>query len=311
MEYRTLGRTGLQVSALALGGSPLGSAFREVAETEAIETVHAALNHGINVIDTAPFYGMTESERVLGLALKGISRDRYYLSTKVARFGRTMEEFDFSAKRTARSVDESLQRLRLDYVDFIEVHDMEFGDMAQVIEETIPALRRAVEQGKARFIGVTGLPLKLFRQVIEATEIDMIQSYCHYCLNDTALLDLLPLARERGIGVFNSAPLAMQLLTDAGPREWHPAPAAVREQCAKAAKLCRDRGSNLGKLALQFSVANPDIHTNVVGTGSAQRILQNIRDLEEPLDRELLADVLQILEPIHNVTWPSGRPENN
>jgi L-galactose dehydrogenase len=311
MQFRKLGNTGLDVSILAFGGSSLGSEFEEIDEGEGVRTVHVAVDNGINLIDTAPYYGLTKAETVLGKALREIPREKYYLATKVGRYGKTQEDFDFSAQRVTQSVDESLLRLHVDYVDFIQVHDMEFGDIEQIINETIPALRRVQQQGKARFVGITCLPVAMLRRVMEQAEVDQIQSYCHYCLNDSALADLLPYLRERGVGIFNSAPLAMRLLSDEGPPQWHPAPDTLKVRCAEAARFCREQGSDIGKLALQFSVAKPDIHTNIVGTASPQRILQNIRDIEEPLDEELLTSVLQILEPVHNLTWLSGRPENN
>lgn len=311
MKYRTLGRTGLEVSILGFGGSSLGGAFRDVDESEGIRTVHVAIDSGINLIDTAPFYGLTKAETVLGRALREIPREKYLLATKVARYSYKEKDFDFSADRVTRSVDESLARLGVDYVDFIQVHDMEFGSIEQIIHETIPALRKVQAAGKARFVGITCLPVKLFRQVIEQVEVDQVQSYCHYCLNDTALAGLLPLFQEKGIAVFNSAPLAMRLLSDEGTPDWHPASPEVKARCAEAARYCRECGSSLAKLALQFSVANPDIPTSIVGTANPARILQNIREIEEPLDGELLAGVLEILKPIHNLTWQSGRPENN
>ncbi len=311
MQYRTLGATGVKVSALAYGGSSLGSAFRPIDEAEGIRSVHVALDHGINLIDTAPYYGATTAETVLGKALKGIARDRYILATKVARYGPQLADFDFSAARVIRSVDESLARLGVDHVDFIQVHDMEFGDLEQIVHETLPALRQVQAAGKARFVGISGLPVRLFKHVLDRVPVDQIQSYCHYCLNDTALADLLPYLQEKRVGIFNSAPLAMRLLSSEGPPAWHPAPAALREKCAEAAAFCRARGADLGRLALQYAMANPAIHTHVVGTANPTRVLQNIADAEAPLDRELLAGVLAILQPVHNLTWPSGRPENN
>jgi L-galactose dehydrogenase len=311
MQYRRLGGTGLEVSILAFGGSSLGSEFGQIDEAEGIRAVHAAVESGINLIDTAPYYGLTTAETVLGKALREIPREKYYLATKVGRYGKTREGFDFSAARVTKSVDESLARLNVEYVDFIQVHDLEFGDVNQVIEETIPVLRKVQQQGKARFVGITCLPVKLFRQVMDKVEVDQIQSYCHYALNDTALAGLLPYFKDKGVGVFNSAPLSMRLLSDKGPPDWHPASAEVKEKCAAAAQYCREQGGDIGKLALQYAVANPDIHTNIVGTASSKRIVQNIREIEEPLDEELLAGVLEILQPIHNVTWTSGRPENN
>ena len=311
MQYRTLGATSDKVSALAYGGSSLGSAFRPIDEAEGIRSVHVALDHGINLIDTAPYYGATTAETVLGKALKGIARDRYILATKVARYGPQLADFDFSAARVIRSVDESLARLGVDHVDFIQVHDMEFGDLEQIVHETLPALRQVQAAGKARFVGISGLPVRLFKHVLDRVPVDQIQSYCHYCLNDTALADLLPYLQEKRVGIFNSAPLAMRLLSSEGPPAWHPAPAALREKCAEAAAFCRARGADLGRLALQYAMANPAIHTHVVGTANPTRVLQNIADAEAPLDRELLAGVLAILQPVHNLTWPSGRPENN
>jgi L-galactose dehydrogenase len=310
MKYRSLGNTGLNVSVLGFGGSSLGSVFRPIDENEGIRAVRLAIEHGINLIDTAPYYGLTRAETVLGKALRGVPRESYHLATKVGRYGDGSENFDFSAERTLRSVDESLQRLGVDFVDFIQIHDIEFGSIDRIVEETIPALHRIREAGKARFIGITGLPLGLFPIVLDRAEVDQIQSYCHYCLNDTSLTDLLPCLNERGIAVFNSAPLAMRLLSDGKPPDWHPAPKVLREKCAEAAVHCRERGSSLAKLALQFSVANPEIPVTIVGTANPESVVRNVHDIEDPIDEELLTEVLQILRPVHNLTWPSGLPEN-
>ena len=311
MKYRKLGNTGIDVSILAFGGSSLGGAFRDIDESDGIRAVHVAIDHGVNLIDTAPFYGLTKAETVLGKALREIPREKYLLATKVARYGFKEKDFDFSAERVTRSVDESLERLGVDHVDFIQVHDMEFGSIDQIVEETIPALRKVQAAGKARFVGITCLPVRLFREVMDRADVDQIQSYCHYCLNDDALAGLLPYLEAKGVAIFNSAPLAMRLLSNEGPPAWHPAPPILRAKCAEAAALCRARGSDLGKLALQFSLANPDIHTHIVGTADPRRVLQNLRDLDEPLDEALLADVQKILAPVHNLTWPSGRKENH
>jgi L-galactose dehydrogenase len=218
MQHRKLGNTGLDVSILAFGGSSLGAEFGPIDEAEGIRTVHVAVDNGINLIDTAPYYGRTTAETVLGKALREIPRENYYLATKVGRYGKTQEEFDFSAARVTQSVDESLARLNVDYVDFVQVHDMEFGDVNQIVEETIPALRKVQEGGKARFVGITCLPVKLFRQVMDCVEVDQIQSYCHYCFNDTALADCCPTSRSAALLSSNSAPLAMRLLSEQGPR---------------------------------------------------------------------------------------------
>ncbi len=311
MNYRPLGSTGLLVSALGFGGSSLGGAFGEFDESGGIRAVHTAVDCGINLIDTSPFYGLTKAETVLGKALREIPRERYLLATKVGRYGYKQEDFDFSAARVTRSVDESLARLGVDYVDFIQAHDIEFGSIDQVVNEAIPALRAAQAAGKARFVGITCLPLQLFRRVMDRIDVDQVQSYCHYCLNDTSLAGELPYFQAKGIAIFNSAPLAMRLLSPEGPPGWHPAPAELRARCAEAARFCQERGSDLGKLALQFAMAGAGIHTHIVGTANPARVLKNIREIDEPIDQELLAGVQAILAPVHNMVWPSGRPENN
>ena len=309
MEYRVLGKTGLKVSALSFGASSLGSVFRPVDEAEGIRAVQTALDLGINLIDVSPYYGLTRAETVLGKALKEIPRDQYYLATKVGRYGDDL--FDFSAKRVTASVDESLARLNVDYVDIIQCHDIEFGDLDQVVNETLPALRKLEEGGKVRFVGVTGLPLKIFRYMLERAELDTILSYCHHSLNDTALDALVPDLKVKQVGIINASPLSMGLLSDRGAPDWHPASAEIKAACARAAAFCRERGTDLSKLALQFSVAHPDLATTLVGTASPENMAKNVRWVEEPMDLDLLAQVMQMLESIHNKTWPSGRPENN
>jgi L-galactose dehydrogenase len=309
MNYRTLGKTGLEVSVLSYGASSLGGVFRDINESEGIRTVHTALDLGINFIDVSPYYGLTKAETVLGKALKGVPRERYYLATKVGRYG--ADAFDFSARRVLASIEESLVRLGVDYIDLIQCHDIEFGSLAQVVHETLPALRQAQQQRKVRFVGITGLPLKIFSEVMAQAELDTILSYCRYELNDTSLEALLPALKAKGIGVINASPLGMGLLTERGAPAWHPAPAEIKEACARAAVHCRSRGVDIAQLAIQFSVSNPDIATTLVGTANPRNIEKDIKWLESSLDQELLAEVLAILEPVHNRSWPSGRPENN
>jgi len=310
MKYNSLGNTDLKVSQLAFGGSSLGSVFKEIDESEGIRAVHLAVDHGINLIDTAPYYGATKAETVLGKALRTLPRERYYLATKVARYGPDAADFDFSAERVTASVDESLLRLGIETIDFIQVHDIEFGDLNQIVNETIPALRKVQTMGKVRFVGISGLPLKLFAHVMDQVEVDQIQSYCHYCLNDTSLIELLPYLQGKKVAIFNAAPLAMRLLSNEGPPDWHPAPEILKAKCDEAARFCREHGSDIGTLALQFSTANPEIPTCIVGTASPSRILNYIREIEQPMDPAILSGVQEILAPVHNMSWPSGLPVN-
>src|SRR5271165_283072 len=165
MKYRPLGRTGLQLSWLSYGASSLGQEFRPVDVNEALRSVHVALDLGMNFIDTSPFYGRSMSECLLGVALRDVPRDRYYLGTKLGRYDRA--HFDFSARRVVESVDVSLQRMGVEYLDICLCHDIEFVDMTQIVEETLPALRKIQQQGKVRFVGISGYPMNVFRYVLE------------------------------------------------------------------------------------------------------------------------------------------------
>ncbi len=311
MKYRTLGKTGLNVSVLSFGASSLGSVFRNIDENEGIRSVHRALDLGVNFIDVSPFYGLTKAETVLGKALKGVSRDKYFLATKLGRYGETFEDFDFSAERAVASIDESLQRLGVEYLDIIQCHDIEFGSLDQVVNETIPAIRNVQKQGKVRFVGITGLPLKIFSYVLDRIEVDTILSYCHYSINNTSLEDLLPYLKEKNVSVINASPLSMGLLSQRGVPAWHPASDEIKRVCARAAQYCTEKGERIEKLAVQFSVRNPDIPTTLVGTANPDNMQKNIEWVEEAIDEEFLNEVLEILKPIHNKTWPSGRAENN
>lgn len=309
MEYRQLGRTGLQVSKLSFGASSLGGVFRDVARADAVRTVFTAIDLGINFIDCSPFYGLTQAETVLGEALKELPRDSFYVATKVGRYG--MEEFDFSRQRVTRSVDESLARLNVDHIDLIQCHDIEYGSLDQIVEETLPALRDLQAAGKVGFVGITGLPLKVFRYVIERAEVDTILSYCRYSLNDTSLAELFSLLEEKDIGTISASPLSMGLLTERGPPEWHPAPTEIRDVCRQAVDHCRARGVDAAQLAMQFALAEGRIATTLVGTANPENLKKNCAWIESGPDDGLCAEVREILRPILNRTWASGRPENN
>ncbi|MBL8794468.1 MAG: aldo/keto reductase [Planctomycetia bacterium] len=309
MQYRTLGKTGLRVSALGYGAAALGGVYGAIDEAEGIRTVHAALAGGINYIDVAPYYGVTRAETLLGQALRTVPRDRYYLSTKVGRYD--FAEFDFSANRVIQGFEESLRRLGVDHVDLLLCHDIEFGSIDQVVNETLPALERLRAAGKARWLGFSGLPLKIYPLVLDRTSADAVISYCHHTLQDTTLTGLLPYLKEKHVGVINASPLGMGLLSPRGVPPWHPAPVEVRAACAQAAAHCAARGSNLAKLALQFAGSHPDIASTLTGAASAAEVEENLAWHAEPPDRTLLDEVRALLQPIRDRSWPSGRPENN
>ncbi len=309
MEYRLLGRTGLKVPVVSFGASPLGSVFRPVVEADGIKTVHAALELGMNFFDVSPYYGKTLAETVLGKALKGVPRQSYILATKLGRYDDDV--FDFSAGRVARSIDESLRRLGVDHVDIIQAHDIEFGDLNQVVTETIPAMRELVRKGKARFIGITGLPLKVFDYVISRVPVDTILSYCHYSLNDRSLESLLTLCEQKGVGVINASPLSMGLLSQKGPPSWHPATAEIKAACREAAEVAHESGTDIAEIAVKWAIREKRIPTTLIGMADEAHVRRNIQWSTEPLDDGVLKKIEVALQPVLNKTWPSGRPENN
>ena len=311
MQHRQLGKTGLSVSVLSYGASPLGSVFRTTDDSEGIKAVHAAVDHGMNFLDVSPYYGVTKAETVLGRALKEIDRDRYLLATKVGQYADGV--FDFSAARVTASVDESLKRLNVEHVDLIQCHDIEHVDIRQIIDETLPALHRLKTTGKVRHVGITGLPLKVLGDVIRQVESGMVEtilSFCRYELNDDALLSLLPLCESKGIGVINASPTGMGVLTERGAPAWHPASETIKQGCARAVDLCKSRGWNIVELAIQYAVANPRIATTLVGSADPKNILANIRYAETPIDPEKMQAVLDELRPIHNFNFTRGLPAN-
>lgn len=309
MKYRKLGKTGLDVSVLSFGASSLGSVFRQTDDSEAIKTVHAAIDSGINYIDVSPYYGLTKAETVLGKAIKGLSRDKFLLSTKVGRYGEDI--FDFSAKRIFASIEESLARLNTDYVDLLFLHDIEFVPAEIILKEAVPALQQLKAEGKIRFTGICGLPIELFEFMLPKVDVDAIISYCHYSLNDTSLLRLLPLLESLGTGLVNASPLSMGLLSPHGTPDWHPASPQLKATCKQAAEFLASQGAEIAKLAVQFSIANEKIPTTLVSTANPTNIVKNASWTEEPIDEDLLKAVQAQLAPVLNETWVSGRPEYN
>ncbi len=309
METRQLGATDMQLTPLTFGASSLGAEFRKVDLEEAMQSVHVALDRGMNFIDTSPYYGRGMSEVLLGQILPDIPRDSYFLGTKLGRYA--PQHFDFSARRVAESVDISLERMHVDHLDIVLCHDLEFVEMSQIIEETLPALRRQVEQGKVRYIGVSGYPMKVFRYILAHAEIDVLLTYNHYTLQNDMATELIPICREKSVGLINAAPFSARLLTGAELPSWHKATPEVRLVARAAADHCAAAGSDIAKLALQFSIANPEFATCVTGSASPQRVGQWMDWAEEPMDQQLLSEVQAILQPIHNWHYTEGRSENN
>src|SRR5829696_9069746 len=240
MLRRPLGKTGLSLPILSFGASSLGQEFRQVDVNEAVRSVHVALDAGMDFIDTSPYYGRGMSEVLLGVALRDVPRDRYLLGTKLGRYA--PQHFDFSARRVVESVDVSLERMKTDHLDVCLCHDIEFVDMRQIVDETLPALRKVQKQGKVRFVGVSGYPMKIFKYVLDRAPLDVVLSYNHYTLQNTMLADQVPYLKQKGVGIMNAAPFSARLLTNAPLPSWHKATPEVRETARRAAEACEKQG---------------------------------------------------------------------
>jgi aryl-alcohol dehydrogenase-like predicted oxidoreductase len=316
MVYNEIGKTGMRVSNLGFGASSLGGVFHNIKEAEGIQAVFTAVENGINFIDVSPYYGHLKAETVLGKALKDIPRDKYYLSTKVGRYGKDGKNtWDYSAKRATESVYESMERLNIDYIDLINVHDVEFqgdmeGGLQKIVDETLPALVELRDKGIVKHVGITDLQPENLRWVVEHAPkgtVESILNFCHYSLNDTLLADYLGFFEQHNVGVINASPFSMGLLSQRGAPDWHPADKNLKEACAKAAAYCEEQGYPIDKLAIQFSTSlNPRIATTLFSSANPKNVLKNIQYVNEPMDEELVKKVQEIIGDQMFVRWKNS-----
>ncbi len=312
MRYTELGKTGMKISQLSFGASSLGSVFHETRLNESIDAVVAAVEGGINFIDVSPYYGHYKAETVLGQALREIPRDKYYLSTKVGRYGQDgRNTWDYSARRVTDSVYESMERLGIDFIDLINVHDIEFqadlpGGLEKVAQETLPALVELRDKGVVGHVGITDLQLKNLRWIVEHTEegvVESVLSFCHYCLCDDALTDYIDFFEQRGVGIINASPLSMGLLSQRGVPQWHPAPRPMVEACQQAVRHCAERGYAIERLAVQYAVSNPHIAATLFSSANPDNVRRNIQWANEEPDWQLVQEVKDIIGDQQRVTW--------
>ncbi|XP_030572205.1 L-galactose dehydrogenase [Drosophila novamexicana] len=307
MEYRKFGKTGLEISKIAFGGGALCANYGFDLE-EGIRTVHDALKAGINYIDTAPWYGQGRSEEVLGKALRDVPREAYYIATKVARYELDYEHmFDFSAQKTRESVEKSLQLLGLDYVDVIQIHDIEFAENLEIVlNETLPTLEQLVKEGKAKFIGLSAYPISVLKECISRAEgrFDTVLTYARYTLADNTLLDYLDYLKSQNLGIICAAAHSLGLLTNAGPQPWHPASDEQKKIARKAAELCKKEGVELGKLAMYYTIQLRDVSTFLVGNQTRQLLQMNLAAFYDGLsakEQEVLQHLREniLVKPFH------------
>jgi aryl-alcohol dehydrogenase-like predicted oxidoreductase len=310
MEYVQLGNTGMKVSRISFGASSLGSVFRKTDDASSIEAVHKAFELGINYFDVAPAYGATKAEQVLGRALQGIPRSKYYISTKVGKNtnedGYGKDSFDYSRAGILKSLEQSAQRLGVHYFDIVHLHDIEYNSRKNTewaLEEGLHTLFTLKKRGSIGAVGIGMYPLDLWKRVLEEGIIDVGLSHNLYCLNDNRLLELLPLAEAKRIGLINASPFASGLLTTRGAPNWHPASKQQRAVFSKAARYCEINNTTIEQLALQFSCSHPDIATTMFSSADPHSVQRNIAWSQLPLNQELLEKVQQLLKPVSNQNW--------
>jgi len=309
MKYSQLGSTDLKVSQLAFGTGPLGELFGPLDEADALRVVHEALDLGINIIDTSPYYGSAEER--LGKALAG-SRSEVILGTKAGRYG--FDDFDFSPARIRRSVERSLTLLRTDYVDVLQFHDIEFVPLGPVFEDSYAELVRLREEGKCRYIGMTGYPPATMIRAMQETQLDVLLTYSHATLlDDTLERELAPVAATRSVGLINAAAVALGLLTPKGSsiEIEHPATAPIREAAARMVELAASRGADIAFVANQYAIQRSGCATTLIGTGKVSHLRSAVDAASAAIDEQLLQDLLALRPSAQKRIWTSGLAENN
>ncbi len=310
MEFRPFGTTGELVSAVSFGTAPVGGLFGDLDEAQAVRAIHHALDAGINLVDTSPYYGSAEER--LGKALSPHRRDQIFLATKAGRYG--FDDFDFSPSRIRASLENSLRLLKVDYVDILQLHDVEFVPLDPVLTDSYQELIRLKEDGLCRFIGMTGYPLKTMNRILSEADLDVILTYAKGTLLDGSLNDVIgPLADSRGAAIMNASAVSLGLLTAGGSNIDidHPAPVSVRMAARRMVEFAIERGVDIAFIANQYAIQRVNASTTVVGSAKDRHIDAAVRAAEAPIDEQLLADLLALRPPATDRPWQMGLPENN
>jgi L-galactose dehydrogenase len=309
VKTTALGKTGVQVTDVSFGTAPLGQLFGPVPLEDGVAAVHDAIDLGILLFDTSPYYG--DAEERLGIALNGV-RDEVAVSTKTGRF--PGEVFDFSPARIRASLEESLRRLQTDHVDILFLHDIDFVDIDDILAESIGAVRELRAEGKCRAIGVSGYGLRAAERVIREAEVDVVLNFSHGTLLDNSMHEVLGApASERGVSLINAAAVALGALTpsvETRPDDSFMAPSSVLAAARAMSAECRARGVDIAFLANQYAIQRSGTSTTVIGTTSIPHLRSAVEAATTPIDEELLAAVLRHRPDPATHQWDVGLPEN-
>jgi aryl-alcohol dehydrogenase-like predicted oxidoreductase len=316
MKFNKLGNTNIEVSELGFGTSSIGGMFRASSEKKSIITIHHAMDRGINYFDTSPCYGRNTSlygpetaEILLGKGLKGIRRSEFFLSTKAGKLTSIPPEFNFRYDAIIKSVEKSLRRLEVDFIDIVNLHDIEYHQgkyIKTALEEGLEALSDLKKQGKIGYFGIACYSMEVLEIISQQCELDTLLVHNHYTLIDDLLLKLLPLVRSKGIGLINASPFASGLLTSKEIPDWHPISKQGQEIIKKAIDFCRLKNVPIEKLAMQYALTTPEIPTTLFSCSSKESIDLNVKWIEEPLKLDLIMELQNILEPIRNTDYNFG-----
>jgi len=302
------------LSRLSLGCAQLGNLYREVSDDDASATVDAAWTLGITYFDTAPHYGLGLSERRLGLALRPHPREAYLISSKVGRLLEPLDSvqglddggfvvpathrrvFDFSRDGIHRSLSESLDRLGLDRLDIVYLHDPD-DHIADVLATGYPALDELRREGVVRAVGAGMNDATALASLVRESDLDIVMLAGRYTLlEQESLDDLMPLCAERGVavvaaGVFNSGLLARP---DPGPDtkyDYAAAPPKLVQRARAIAAVCERHGTTLPAAALNFPLSHPSVVSVCVGARSAGQLERNAALFDEPLPAYLWSEL--------------------
>ena len=307
-------RTGVEVSRLSLGTAALGGLYTSVSDEDCTETILTAVDNGINFIDTAPHYGKGTSERRIGRALAGRDRSTLVISTKIGRLlvpsttdiddffmdaDNTVErKFDFSASGVRQSLEGSLERLGIDSVEILFIHDPDQNADAAIIE-AYPELDRMRSEGIIKAICVGMNQCETPTRVIKETDIDMVLIAGRYSLLDQrALIELLPTAVERNVdiiaaGVFNSGILANPV--KGATYDYVPASEELLAKAVRIREVLDGHQVSLTSAALQFPLRHPAVKSVLVGCRSAAEVKTNIDAFNAPIENKVWDDLVSVL----------------
>ncbi|KAJ2080844.1 hypothetical protein H4R24_002760 [Coemansia sp. RSA 988] len=328
-----------KLTKIGLGCGVFSGAYGPISHKDIVGVVRAALSSGVDMVDTSPYYN--DSEIKLGKALQELKdefpRSSYCISTKFGRYGYHRSDFDYSAERVVSSVAESMRRLHTDYLDTVLCHDVEFVDIAQIVDVTLPKLFELKQNGCVRQIGISGYPLDVLLRIAQIQfergyPIDVCLSYCNFNLHCQRLPEYVPLLRAAGVKtIIAASPLSMGLLHQDAPPDWHPAKPELKEAVLRCKELIRlsmksnsaARDISLAKIAESFAFSLDSVDLHLVGAKTSVEIKCALEAYKQAQYLQLASGggypdddtqiiykkIRQILQPFSDYTWPSPPPD--